>query len=347
MSEHLGRCDYCTDDDEDEDQEPATVAILEVGELTAYFHRLLSMYKIPEYDVFETGEMLIYRVQEDWDIFDEDHLSENRRASLLEDIANSDWDDDDGEPPIDANELYIVGGQYHVSHADTWSQFVDDVRRNPDHDIPLEYELDESLGRAEQMIAAGTRLHRARAGCELGQYGRREPYSNNAIGAPPRELVTKPARVNRRNESVLYCADDELTAVAETRPARGYLVSICTLTLNRDARILDLCAPFQLVNPFTTDTPLWECELNELLYEFANEMSLPLERLDDEETHYLPTQKLAEHIRARGFDGIRYPSALNQDGTNVVFFDPAIVAIGSSRLIRVKDTKVEYEEYPE
>jgi hypothetical protein len=338
MSEHSGRCDYCRDDDEEEDEEKPETAILEVSELNGYFNRLLSMYSIPEDDVFANGEVLIFLVQDGWGIFDEDYLDEDRQASLLEDIANSDWDDDDGEWPIDPHGLYIVGTQYHTSHADIWSEFVHDVRKNPQRDIPLEYELDESLIRAEQTIVVGTQLFRARAGCEVGEYGRREPYSNAAIGAPPRERVTRPARANSENESVLYCADDELTAVAEVRPARGYLVSVCSLNLNRDARILDLCAPFKPVNPFLSETPLWECELNELLHEFAAEMSRPLERLDDEEIHYLPTQKLAEHIRARGFDGIRYPSALNQEGTNVVFFDPAIVTIGGSRLIRVSDT---------
>jgi RES domain-containing protein len=347
MSEHWGTCDYCKVDDEEGGEEPVEVAILEVEQLSGYFHRLLTMYSIPEYDAFETGEMLIYRIQEDWDVFDEDHLNQDTQATLLEDIVNSDWDDDDGESPIDAHELYIVGGQHHVSNADIWSEFVDEVRKNPDRDIPLDYELDESLVRAEKVIVAGTRFYRARLGCEHGQYGRRIPYSNNTIGAPPAQLVTKPARANRRNEPVLYCADDEVTAVAETRPARGYLVSACTLTLNRDARILDLCAPFKAVNPFITDTPLWECELNELLHEFATEMSLPLERLDDEETHYLPTQKLAEHIKKRGFDGIRYPSALNGDGTNIVFFDPAIATIGDSKLLRIRETRVEFEKYRE
>jgi hypothetical protein len=270
-------------------------------------------------------------------------LNEDKQAELLEDIVNSDWDDDDGEPQIDAHELYMRGRELHTTHAETWSEFVNAVRKNPDEDIPLSYEIDESLTRGEATVPSGKVYYRARLGCGVGEYGEYEPYRGTAIGAPPSEHVKRPGRANRRNESMLYCSDDELTAISEMRPPRGYIISVCSLTLNRAARILDLCEPLEPINPFITDTPLWECEIDELLDAFAEEMSRPLERENDEEAHYLPTQKLAEYIKNERFDGIRYPSALNEAGTNIVFFDPAIATIGESQLVRVTKTKVEYE----
>jgi hypothetical protein len=74
-----GHCYYCSDDEpedgdpEDEDYEPlAEVALLNVDALSEYFHRLLSMYTIPETYIWEKGEPLIWRVQWDWGVFDED-----------------------------------------------------------------------------------------------------------------------------------------------------------------------------------------------------------------------------------------------------------------------------------
>ena len=70
-------------------------------------------------------------------------------------------------------------------------------------------------------------------------------------------------------------------------------------------------------------------------------MSRPLER-DDDESHYVPSQRLAS-FRDAHFDGVRYPSALHPNGRNLVIFDPAIVAIGESKLVRITETNLNYE----
>ena len=72
-------------------------------------------------------------------------------------------------------------------------------------------------------------------------------------------------------------------------------------------------------------------------------MAKPLRR-DDDETHYIPCQILAEFIRGSGYDGIRYPSALRPRGTNVVLFCPEVVTIGPSKLVRVKQMSLIYTE---
>ena len=43
------------------------------------------------------------------------------------------------------------------------------------------------------------------------------------------------------------------------------------------------------------------------------------------------------------YDGIRYPSALNPKGTNVILFDPAIADVGESKLVKITKTSLEYE----
>jgi hypothetical protein len=71
-------------------------------------------------------------------------------------------------------------------------------------------------------------------------------------------------------------------------------------------------------------------------------MSRPLER-DDDKTHYVPCQKLADFIRGSAYDGIRYPSALSPEGTNVVVFDPGAADVTGSKLAKITEVTFEYE----
>jgi hypothetical protein len=328
-----GRCAYCGSDD---------AALIDPEELAEFFNNMLSMYRIPVDSRLGSGSPLIRLVQDDWQVFNDDLLDEDGQVDLLEEIGNSDWDDDDGEPLLDARESYVVGGTFHTSHAEAWSDFADKVREKPSEPLPFHEYFEENFNLAAITLPAGSVLYRARRGCQVGKYGERSPYQGADIGAPPLDVVKRPGRANAVGEVVLYCADDELTTVAECRPPLGFVVSLCTVTLKREARILDLTSPPAPINPFTTDVLLYECEVRELLAAFGEEMSRPLER-DDDEAHYIPSQRLAHYVRDARYDGIRYPSALNPDGKNLVFFNPEIVKIGNSKLVRITESHLKYE----
>ena len=332
LSHEKGDCPLC---------EAENVPLIEASELGGYFHNQLSMYEVA--DSFESGERLSFLIQEDWQVFDEDTLNEDQRAELLEDIANADWDDDEGEDPIDAQELYQpVGGQLHTTHRDRWEQYCSDVRENPEEALPFEEFLTDDLAGLSVTLPVGTRLHRARPGFKSGEYGEREAYKGDDIGAPP-TAKAKAGRVNVDHQRVLYCADQETTAIAEVRPPRGFYVSVASVAVNRELRIIDLAKGPPGINPFITETLRWDVEIQSLLIAFGEEMSLPLER-DDVPAHYRPCQRLADYIRDAGYDGIRYPSALNPDGTNVVFFDPTVAAIGESKLVKITENTLKYED---
>jgi hypothetical protein len=69
-----------------------------------------------------------------------------------------------------------------------------------------------------------------------------------------------------------------------------------------------------------------------------------LERTDDPH-HYLPVPTPGRlHPGGTQHDGIRYPSALSLEGTNVIFFDPGVADVGESKLVRTAETSVRYEE---
>jgi hypothetical protein len=256
---------------------------------------------------------------------------------------NSDWDDDDGESMLDARELYMPKSSqwFHNTHSDTWDQFCSEVREDPQITIPFDEFIAEELAVSEEMLRAGKVFSRARQGFALDENQERLPWSGTRIGAPPADKASA-GRANVEGQVVLYVAEQEKTAVSEIRPALGFYVSVANLTLERDCRILDLTKDLSELNPFEEESIGWHIEIRDLLNRLGEEMSRPLERSDDK-TLYVPCQRLAGYIRENGYDGIRYPSALNPGGSSIVFFDPEIADVGDAKLVKVTEVKLEYE----
>lgn len=123
------------------------------------------------------------------------------------------------------------------------------------------------------------------------------------------------------------CADQEQTTIAEMRPATGEYVSVAEIYTQRELRLLDLATEPTWPNPFTDTTAHYEVELSALLVAFAEQLEKPLWYRDDP-TDDLPSQRLAELIETTGVDGIRYPSSMMPEGTNIVLFDPSVIGVG-------------------
>ena len=326
-----GDCDFCESED---------VPLLETSELATEFHNLLSMYV--ESETFEEGESLLWLIQWNWSVFD-DGLDEDQQARLLEDIVNSDWDDDDGEPRLDATALYMQKSSqwFHDTHSDTWDQFCSEVRDNPETPIPFDEFIAEELGESDEALQAGTAFTRARLGFTLDEHQERLAWSGADIGAPPTDKASA-GRANIQGQVVLYVADDEKTAVSEVRPALGFYVSLAQITLLRDCRIIDLTKDLPRLNPFARESIGWHVEIRGLLRRLGEEMSRPLERNEDRSL-YVTCQRFADYIRENHYDGIRYPSALNPDGSSIVFFDPTVAEVGPAKLVRITEVNFEYE----
>ncbi len=330
-SEAIGACDFCESED---------VPLLSTDALAGPFHNMLSMYVVA--DTYESGEPLLSLIQWRWQVFDDD-LNEDKQAALLEEIVNSDWDDDDGEPMLDATELYMPTSSqwFHNTHSDTWEQFCSDVRRDPQIVIPFDEFIAEELAESEENLSAGMPFARARLGFNLDENEERLPWSGTEIGAPPVDKASA-GRANTAGQVVLYVADEEKTAVSEVRPALGFYVSVANLTLKRVCRVLDLTKELPELNPFEGDSIGWHVEIRGLLNRLGEEMSRPLERADDK-TLYIPCQRLAEYIHQNGYDGIRYPSALNPSGSSIVFFDPEIAESREAKLVKITEVTFEYK----
>jgi RES domain-containing protein len=266
-------------------------------------------------------------------VFDETLYDSGNADRLFDDILESGWDDDDGEPCTRARDLY----HRHTSH---WSRT--NVRRvvctkakhDPCYELELPTLFDEDIARLQVHIEGGAVLFRARIGFVQTDDKKPRPFEGNEMGAPPPERV-RPGRANAASDVLLYVADQEATAVAEVRPWRGLFVSVAELRTARDLDVLDLSKRTRITNPFFEEQPRYWDELEDLVWAFADELGRPLRRADDPHD-YLPCQMLVRRIRSAGFyDGIRYPSAMSPGGTNLVLFDPTDAVVGCSKLVEV------------
>jgi RES domain-containing protein len=148
-------------------------------------------------------------------------------------------------------------------------------------------------------------------------------------------------RANPKGTAFLYCAEEEVTAIAEMRPARGQLVSVAVGETAEDLHILEFTEKAYLETPFACSHLPSLVQSYELFNRWGDDLAKPLRHTDEVQDYY-PTQHLAHWIRAHHYDGIRYPSALAPNGHNLVLFDPGKVRFTECRLVEIKSVNVQY-----
>jgi hypothetical protein len=113
---------------------------------------------------------------------------------------------------------------------------------------------------------------------------------------------------------MLYLASDAQTAISEIRPHPGHHISVGGFS-NPDAlRVADFDPDIAIFA--TSDARL---ALYETIFSFDQTMSMPV--TPERKNSYLLTQLLAEVLRRRGFDGVRFRSSVS-NGTNLCVFYP-------------------------
>ncbi|MBZ5636362.1 MAG: RES family NAD+ phosphorylase [Acidobacteriia bacterium] len=173
-------------------------------------------------------------------------------------------------------------------------------------------------------LPAGTVLFRARQGVArryIRGFGWEaetiyQPYLGKEIGAPPPPRATA-GRLNREGVSFLYLATDEKTAAAELRPHPGHYLSVAAFRSTKNLRVIDFGA-IDIGSFSSSDVRL---DMFYLGHTISREIGLPI--IPEERHRYSITQLLADIVRRRGFDGIRFPSSLGT-GSNYCIFKPAL-----------------------
>ena len=132
-------------------------------------------------------------------------------------------------------------------------------------------------------------------------------------------------------------ASDEATAVAEVRPWKGAKVTVAECAVKEELRFVNLMEITKpIASPFQYgENLLWEFNKRSIVYRLAEELKRPVGP-GESELEYVPTQYLTEVIRAAGYDGMIYPSAMGV-GHNLVVFDPSKVEILRVSLKEVND----------
>lgn len=154
--------------------------------------------------------------------------------------------------------------------------------RNPQNNKALEL-LNDLETNPVRILPVGTELFRCRVisdrskiNKEKGFYG----YGKKDSFVPPAD-VTRDLRANYRYIPYLYCANDPYTALVEVRPRLGAHVSVATIQVNEELRLLD----FTMAN---VPSKMSEAKRN-LFSDLSALYSKPVTN-DDDILDYIPTQ---------------------------------------------------------
>lgn len=162
-------------------------------------------------------------------------------------------------------------------------------------------------------------------------------FDEKNCDAPPKECATA-GRANSAGISFLYAASDEKTAIMEMRPQIGQYFNVCKIEICRNILLFDFT--------YTTNE-LKEDEYTKSgdLYAISKEFSYPNYGNPQD---YIPTQYLCEYLRQKGFDGIRYKSAVSPEGTNLIIFDTdsadKAYKIVESRVFEVENVDINFKQ---
>jgi hypothetical protein len=201
------------------------------------------------------------------------------------------------------------------------SSLEEDVRQSVEILGTAENQVADNLPYFAVLIENGRKDFRARQGCKRDGVGARKPYYD--LGPNPGHPAS---RANMDLQYALYLAETEATAIAEIRLPSGEYGSIAEFSVTQNVTVIDLCQAFGEINPFVTKNLSWILDLGYLLSSVKEVISRSALSPSD----YALTQHMANIARAAGYDGIRYPSALDGNQNNLVLFRRDVVQIRNS-----------------
>lgn len=131
-------------------------------------------------------------------------------------------------------------------------------------------------------------------------------YNAKDSDAPPADKASA-GRANSRYISYLYLSNDVKTAIYEVRPRFEQFVSVAKIRIDKDLKIYNFCN----INAISTDDLFTLSMMSELFSDYKT----------GKEEDYYATQYICEYIKKLGYDGIRFISAVNPEGKNIVLFN--------------------------
>ena len=168
-------------------------------------------------------------------------------------------------------------------------------------------------------LPAGTKFIRVRC------TSKDEQFTTPADIGPPPAALASTNRMSAAGIAMFYGAEDETTAITETRESHHIQASIGTF---------ETIVPMTMVNldklpgrpSIFSEKSVFRSAIN-FIWDFRNDVIAPIERDDRVHYEYSPTQVVTEYLRrafttldGKTVDGIVYPSSRDTSGVNYVFF---------------------------
>lgn len=317
LSGQTGNCDYCG---------YINTSLVKPLELLDYFQSVCSIYAE---DYGNNARLLVEWFKKDWQIFTS--VDPIKAQSLLGEILN------DGEK---VRKTHFPLNVPDLAPIEKWRSFRDEIMWKNRFFFQHELDLDRLKALFESYLETDTsdftdQIYRARIQTDDSV------IQLDEMGRPPASQV-KNGRANPVGIPYLYAASTAETAVAETRPHPGDVLTVAKFRVTKQLKLLNLIHPRKTISPFEVN----ESELSTLRHDLTflchleNELSKPiLPRVADLE--YLPTQYLCEFIKNCGYDGVLFKSSIS-NGLNIALFEDSKVF--AEKLTQYKVTKLKYEQ---
>jgi hypothetical protein len=153
-STRMGRCWYCSS---------PSVPLIPTDQLSAFFTNVAAAYREDN----TTTDRLIDLVQQEWGVFSERLFGEEgeRAIPLFDHILAVGWEKDSGERLASgADYCSSRPSPYQDTLAESWLEFTERVKANPDEPANLPAIFSEDLARTEATFTEGAILWRVRPG---------------------------------------------------------------------------------------------------------------------------------------------------------------------------------------
>lgn len=188
-----------------------------------------------------------------------------------------------------------------------FKDFVKEIQyknRNPQNARVLDL-LDDNKTNTIITLYPGEELYRSRLirnNKGIGEASKEGFFGYDALGSfvTPKEY-TKDMRANYKYIPYLYVASSPLASIYEIRPRYGAEVSVATICVKEELKILDFT--MRVVKTSMSDAK------RNLFAAISECFSKPVTDEDDT-LDYIPTQYIAEYAKNLGYDGIAFKSSV-------------------------------------
>ena len=158
-----------------------------------------------------------------------------------------------------------------------------------------------------------------------GVYG----FDADGSGVPP-ERFRKEGRLNTVSDAYLYLTLEKETAIHEMRPSIGQQYSLASYQSTNELKIVNLTGDYS--------------NLEESTLGFTGISKISEPNVENDTRFYRITQHMAHLLQERGFDGIKYRSAMRSGGYNTLLFDEKKVKFLSSEIVSINDVKIDFSQ---